>query len=473
MSRSAALGVAIAALTLAVGCSGGKKSSPPNLKGSGPPPTRGYKGGKQPLNHPVKHGARVKAGGSYPAALDLHGAATAVTQSPVTGATDDLTMEAWVWWNGPRKGGAQFILYNGNSGGNGYGVYFDDSNGYKLTVLLGGVGYMKSNYKMPEATWTHVAVVRSAGTWTLYINGSAQTLSPNNLNPYPPSGGTGIGSNSSRGQICDCTLDDVRIWNYARSAAQIRDVRGWQLRGDENALAAYWKLDEGYGDDGKPSRTAGDNSGHGFNASIQGDVVWWAADYRSTNPEEWLSDIKPIFNQYHCQPGYILNTQDLNEGAGGDDIYSCLAYGNRNGAILRLGVVISDNSDAQCHFNGLKRVEGDLNSRARGKFINFCISRGQGSIKTIGFDVWKTVPIFTDPCGWSPRYSRSGAHWNPGWAWIQGDLNKGVRFSKYIYTCVYLDSYWGCSVVSDEETGCGGPLNTGSKQRAKRRRAGS
>ena len=93
MSRLAALGVAIAALTLAVGCSGGKKSSSPNLKGSAPPPTRGYKGGKQPVNHPVKHGARVKAGGSYPAALDLHGAATAVTQSPVTGATDDLTLE--------------------------------------------------------------------------------------------------------------------------------------------------------------------------------------------------------------------------------------------------------------------------------------------------------------------------------------------------------------------------------------------
>ena len=39
-------------------------------------------------------------------------------------------------------------------------------------------------------------------------------------------------------------IDEVRIWNVARTEAEIRSDMNIQLTGDESGLIAYWKFDE-------------------------------------------------------------------------------------------------------------------------------------------------------------------------------------------------------------------------------------
>jgi hypothetical protein len=43
-------------------------------------------------------------------------------------------------------------------------------------------------------------------------------------------------------------MDEVRIWNVARSPQEILGARDRQLLGDEPGLLVYWRLDEGSGD---------------------------------------------------------------------------------------------------------------------------------------------------------------------------------------------------------------------------------
>lgn len=59
------------------------------------------------------------------------------------------------------------------------------------------------------------------------------------------------------------SLDEVRLWNVARSADQIRENMHLSLAGNESGLLGYWRMDEASGS------TAGDATGHGYAATYQ------------------------------------------------------------------------------------------------------------------------------------------------------------------------------------------------------------
>jgi len=89
--------------------------------------------------------------------------------------------------------------------------------------------------------WTHVAVVYSNGVPSIYVNGalvaSGTTRSQKTVFPSFNFGGTVYGV--MRGK-----LDEVRIWNYARSADQISKAYARTLTTDEQqGLLGYWPMD--------------------------------------------------------------------------------------------------------------------------------------------------------------------------------------------------------------------------------------
>ena len=107
-----------------------------------------------------------------PFALGCNGvSSTASTATVVSAATDNVTIEGWVLWNG---GGNQVIFSNGNAGADGYAIQIVDGGG-TLQVTLGGVGYMSSSAQLSLGTRQHLALVRNSGTWTLYLNGTPHT----------------------------------------------------------------------------------------------------------------------------------------------------------------------------------------------------------------------------------------------------------------------------------------------------------
>ncbi|MBE9220315.1 LamG-like jellyroll fold domain-containing protein, partial [Dolichospermum flos-aquae] len=180
-----------------------------------------------------------------------------------------FTLEAWV--NQTQiKGDWQPIITKENNGGSerNYGLFivpnesrlhfaFQDSNG-------NWVGLETNQGSLTLNQLTHVAATYDGAKLSLYINGQLDTsvdwvgtLLQNNypvkigreLNAYTPFAGQ---------------IDDVRIWNVARTQAQIQANYNQQLVGNETGLAGYWNFNEPSGS------TALDKTINGNNGNIIG-----------------------------------------------------------------------------------------------------------------------------------------------------------------------------------------------------------
>ncbi|MFA6469873.1 MAG: LamG-like jellyroll fold domain-containing protein [Bacteroidota bacterium] len=186
-----------------------------------------------------------------------------VSSTLVTTESNNLTMEGWVKWDGGTDVN-QLIFFNGQPGINGYGILLNpftlpDSN---LGILCGGVAYMTSSNTFTSGEWHHVAAVRSAGTWKLYLDGVQLTLTNSGTVPNSPLNSSNIGENTFKG-----TLDEIRIWNIARTESEIQSAMNQTLIGNETGLVAYWNFDEGVG------TTTADMTGNGNDGSING-ATW-------------------------------------------------------------------------------------------------------------------------------------------------------------------------------------------------------
>ncbi|MFZ5517960.1 MAG: LamG-like jellyroll fold domain-containing protein [Candidatus Zhuqueibacterota bacterium] len=119
-------------------------------------------------------------------------------------------------------------------------------------------------------TWQHIAVSYDANSnqVRMYINGVEQSL----FQTRTPSGSIKdnsadvlyIGNNATTTNTFHGAIDDVRLWNVVRSKEQIQQQINAYLRGDENGLLAYWKMNEGFGD------SLGDGSGHANEIALTG-----------------------------------------------------------------------------------------------------------------------------------------------------------------------------------------------------------
>jgi hypothetical protein len=93
-------------------------------------------------------------------------------------------------------------------------------------------------------TWTHVAATYDQVTAKLYLNGVEDASDPasgvvrtSTLAPFLI--GSIVGTDPYGGLI-----DEVRLWGYARSAADVLNTHTTKLSGTENLLTGYWELQE-------------------------------------------------------------------------------------------------------------------------------------------------------------------------------------------------------------------------------------
>ncbi len=188
------------------------------------------------------------------------------SRGPFTTLTEPLTLECWVKWSGTTSSPTgECVVYNGNSGLNGYGLYMDNS-GY-LNALRGGYALGKTSYIPPIGTWVHLALVLSSDVWSLYANGVSQTLDDNTTGASTPAGVFLVGGNIYSTDLTldyfNGDIDEVRISDVARYTGNFTPP-SLPFTTDGNTIALY------HFDEGSSATTAYDASGIGNDLTITG-----------------------------------------------------------------------------------------------------------------------------------------------------------------------------------------------------------
>ncbi len=160
----------------------------------------------------------------------------------ITGA---ITLEAWVRTSQATESyiltkGDDGIFFAVNGGGGGSG---------KLSVYLTNVtsNWVYSVKTVSDGNWHHVAMTRSGATLKLYIDGS--------LDKSATVGTGSIGTGTSPLLIgarpnylyFNGSIDELRIWNTARTQAQVQAGKNAELCTAQTGLVAYYKMNEGIG----------------------------------------------------------------------------------------------------------------------------------------------------------------------------------------------------------------------------------
>jgi hypothetical protein len=195
----------------------------------------------------------------------------------------DFTIEAWI--NPKSEGGETYIvaedernqaqgefrlgLANGgklfftmsDSGGSSHGLF---NNGYSLQTTA----------TIPTGTWTHVAVVKNGAAFALTVNGvSVATF---NATATFVHGGPAVNfrvgarvdtNGTAANGGFDGIIDEVRIWNVARTASDITLTMSMEIPSSSLGLFAYWRFDEGSGS------SAGDDK-TGYPGTLVSNPTW-------------------------------------------------------------------------------------------------------------------------------------------------------------------------------------------------------
>lgn len=158
-----------------------------------------------------------------------------------------VTYEAWIKPDTSQSG---FIFRKVVAFAEDKQLMFSGNNVYFYLYDVFGGTHLTSSPSIPIHQYTHVAATydASAGIASLYINGVFDT-----------SKSVGSGVSNSTGSLyygfdpvgggppLKGIIDEVRIWNIARTESEIQSTMNQTLNGNEAGLIAYWKFDEGTG----------------------------------------------------------------------------------------------------------------------------------------------------------------------------------------------------------------------------------
>jgi hypothetical protein len=130
-----------------------------------------------------------------------------------------------------------------------------ENNGDNWAYIIGSVS---------PGVWTHLAFTfdNAANTLRIYMNG-VEVGSGATLTKEMPDTQAALTFGRHYGNfVMPGTIDEVRVWNYARSANQIAATMSTPLVGNETGLIGYWSFDEGSG------QSVGDVTGNGSNGRL-------------------------------------------------------------------------------------------------------------------------------------------------------------------------------------------------------------
>ena len=256
--------------------------------------------------------------------------------------TDNLTIEAWIYANtlGAYKG---IVSKYHVSAANGYT--------FRLSGAGGGLdfdGVYTENNLISTNTWYHVAVVKNSESYDIYINGQPQSLSGSSYTIAANNNDVAVGVDYlASPRYFDGLIDEVRIWNTARTAAKIRENMCKILTGNESGLVAYYNFDN---TSGTTLQDLTGNENDGALTNMDGSTDWISSTAFNTwlntsssdwsTAANWSSGSAPASTD---NVGIYSYSGGSNVSLGGSPTVNNLLFGGSSTMTLASGVTVNGN----------------------------------------------------------------------------------------------------------------------------------
>lgn len=186
--------------------------------------------------------------GSSGNALNFDGAndnVTAALPSLFTNpAANDFTMEAWVY---PSGGVFSRIIFAQSDANNFASMSIGSGNQIFFYVVAGGTTYsVQTTAQLPINNWTHVAVrwIATTNSTDVFFNGIIQSGSTGGGSSSGTNNLMTIGTRPGGAQYFPGTIDEVRVWNTARTQPQIASLYNLEVN-TQPGMVAYYKFNQG------------------------------------------------------------------------------------------------------------------------------------------------------------------------------------------------------------------------------------
>jgi hypothetical protein len=213
-------------------------------------------------------------------ALSFNGTSSWVTvpDAPELDLTSGMTLEAWVKPS-QLNGLWRSAILKETNGELSYGLYASTDTGPPSGHVLVGAApdtYVRGASAPAVGAWTHVAATYDGSTLRVFVNG-VQESSKSVSGPITTStGALRIGGNAVWGEYFAGQIDDVRVYNRALGAAEVKSDMATPVAAPAaptpSGLVAAYAFDAGSG------TTAADASGQGNTGTIA-NATWTTAGH--------------------------------------------------------------------------------------------------------------------------------------------------------------------------------------------------
>jgi len=268
--------------------------------------------------------------------LSFNGSSAHVNYTNSTSYSNTMTVEAWIKTTA-NSSYDEIVGWGNTSSSTNHAVEFRVANGkLEFGINTNGWQNVASGGYVNTGNWVHVAFVKDASSIKLYINGvqdGSGTIDQSPSVNVMEIGGFYYQQEMKPDYYFSGNIDEVRIWNTARTASQISDNLYKELEGGESGLTAYYKMNEGSGTTLYDNKTGGSANGtinnatytygppaltaYTFNSNTYGSGSWIGYVYQSPNsppspsfqPSQYLGSVTQTekFNQNWGSSGPTLN----------------------------------------------------------------------------------------------------------------------------------------------------------------------
>ncbi|TYC08829.1 T9SS type A sorting domain-containing protein [Bizionia gelidisalsuginis] len=165
----------------------------------------------------------------------------------ITGNT--ITLEAYVNFNSFASASFLGNIINKNDGANTSGYMLRAGGNGVVNFVVANAGWNETfspANSISENTWHHIAGVYNGTTAKIYVDGIQVASQSFSITVGNANKNLSLGKDLNYSdRFLDASIDDVRIWNVARTAEQINRSKNCELQGTETGLVAYYKFNQG------------------------------------------------------------------------------------------------------------------------------------------------------------------------------------------------------------------------------------